>query len=159
MTDVAAGMVRPFGQKDRLDAAFEKFVVKFRRSSRRGDCGGDRQRGQNRHAYERTSRHSTLHQRRRRSSSDGTSNANLDKLVPDKKRRIWRCTACPRRQLVDVAVGSIAQLWSWAGRFRSISINGHSSEEDPFGNGGGQMLALAKKEATAGPPLPFGPRV
>jgi hypothetical protein len=75
-------MVRPFGQKDRLDAAFEKFVVKFRRSSRRGDCGGDRQRGQNRHAYESTSRHSTLHQRRRRSSSDGTSNANLDKLVP-----------------------------------------------------------------------------
>ena len=34
MTDVAAGMVRPFGQKDRLDAAFKKFVVKFRRSSR-----------------------------------------------------------------------------------------------------------------------------
>jgi hypothetical protein len=32
--------------------------------------------------------------------------------------------------------GSIAQLWSWAGRFRSISINGHSSVEDPFGNGG-----------------------
>src|SRR5258707_14314759 len=85
MTDVAAGMVRPFGQKDRLDAAFEKFVVKFRRSSRRGDCGGNRQRGQNRHAYESTSRHSTLHQRRRRSSSDGTSNANLDKLVPGQK--------------------------------------------------------------------------
>jgi hypothetical protein len=28
---------------------------------------------------------------------------------------------------------------------------------DPFRNGVGQMLALAKKEATAGPPLPFGP--
>src|SRR5438477_4379194 len=112
MTDVAAGMVRPFGQKDRLDAAFEKFVVKFRRSSRRGDCGGDRQRGQNRHAHESTSRHLTLHQRRRRSSSDRRSNANLDKLelVPDKKRRIWRCTACPRRQLVDVAVGSTTEL-------------------------------------------------
>jgi hypothetical protein len=30
---------------------------------------------------------------------------------------------------------------------------------DPFRNGVGQMLALAKKEATAGPPLPFGPMV
>jgi hypothetical protein len=30
---------------------------------------------------------------------------------------------------------------------------------DPFGNGVGQMLALAKKEAMAGPPLPFGPMV
>jgi hypothetical protein len=33
------------------------------------------------------------------------------------------------------------------------------SEEDPFCNGVGQMLAMAKKEATAGPPLPFGPMV
>jgi hypothetical protein len=30
---------------------------------------------------------------------------------------------------------------------------------DPFRNGVAQMLALAKKEATAGPPLPFGPMV
>jgi hypothetical protein len=30
---------------------------------------------------------------------------------------------------------------------------------DAFRNGVGQMLALAKKEATAGPPLPFGPMV
>jgi hypothetical protein len=30
---------------------------------------------------------------------------------------------------------------------------------DPFRNGVGQMLALAKREATAGPPLPFGPMV
>jgi hypothetical protein len=30
---------------------------------------------------------------------------------------------------------------------------------DPFRNGVGQMLALAKKEAAAGPPLPFGPMV
>jgi hypothetical protein len=30
---------------------------------------------------------------------------------------------------------------------------------DPFRNGVGQMLALAKKEATAGPSLPFGPMV
>jgi hypothetical protein len=33
------------------------------------------------------------------------------------------------------------------------------SEEDPFRNGVGQMLALAKKEARAGPPLSFGPMV
>ena len=30
---------------------------------------------------------------------------------------------------------------------------------DAFRNGVGQMLAMAKKEATAGPPLPFGPMV
>jgi hypothetical protein len=30
---------------------------------------------------------------------------------------------------------------------------------DPFRNGVGQMLALAKKEAKAGPPLPLGPMV
>jgi hypothetical protein len=30
-------------------------------------------------------------------------------------------------------------------------------KKDPFGNGVGQMLALAKKEAMAGPPLPFAP--
>src|SRR5450631_202789 len=94
-------MVRPFSQKDRFDAAFEKFVVKFRSSSRRGDCGGDRQHGQNRHAYESASRHSTLHQRRRISNSDRTSNANLDKLelVPGKK---------PRNETGDFRSGSIA---------------------------------------------------
>jgi hypothetical protein len=32
-------------------------------------------------------------------------------------------------------------------------------KKDPFGNGVGQMFALAKKETTAGPPLPFGPMV
>jgi hypothetical protein len=32
-------------------------------------------------------------------------------------------------------------------------------QSDAFRNGVGQMLALAKKEATAGPPLPFGPMV
>src|ERR1700730_7331155 len=87
MTDVAAGMVRPFGQKDRLDAAFEEFVVKFRRSLRRGNWAGNGQRGQNRHAYESTTRHSTLHPRCRRSTLDRTSNANFDKLdlAPAKK--------------------------------------------------------------------------
>src|SRR6202011_1854917 len=90
MTGVASGMVRPFGQKDRLDAAFEKFVVKFRRSLRRGIWIGDGQRGQNRHAYESTTRHSTLHPRCRRSTLDRTSNANFDKLdlASDKKRPV-----------------------------------------------------------------------
>jgi hypothetical protein len=32
-------------------------------------------------------------------------------------------------------------------------------QSDAFRNGVGQMLAIAKKEATAGPPLPFGPMV
>jgi hypothetical protein len=32
-------------------------------------------------------------------------------------------------------------------------------QSDAFRNGVGQMLAMAKKEATAGPPLPFGPMV
>jgi hypothetical protein len=90
MTNVAAGMVRPFGQKNRLDAAFEKLVVKFRYSLRRGGWVGNGQRGQNRHAYASTTRHSTLRPRCRRSSLDDTSNATFDKLdlVSDKKRLI-----------------------------------------------------------------------
>jgi hypothetical protein len=41
----------------------------------------------------------------------------------------------------------------------SRSTDHSFGRRDPFGNGVGQMLALAKKEATAGPPLPFGPMV
>ena len=52
MADVAAGMVRPFGQKDRLDAALEKIVVEFWRRLRRGDGAGNGQRGHNRQPYE-----------------------------------------------------------------------------------------------------------
>src|ERR1700732_4595285 len=80
MTDVASGVVGPFGQKDRLNVAFEIFVVKFRRSLRRGNSVENGQRDQNRHAYESTTRHSTLHPRCRRSSLYRTSNANVDKL-------------------------------------------------------------------------------
>jgi hypothetical protein len=32
-------------------------------------------------------------------------------------------------------------------------------QSDAFGNGVGQVLAMAKKGATAGPPPPFGPMV
>jgi hypothetical protein len=90
MTGVASGMVRPLGQKDRLDAAFEIFVVKFRRSLRRGNWVENGQREQNRHAYQSTTRHSILHPRCRRSSLYRTSNANVDKLdlVPAEKQRI-----------------------------------------------------------------------
>jgi hypothetical protein len=49
MTDVAAGMVGPFGQKHRLDAAFEKFVVEFRRGWRRCNRVGGGERGHSRH--------------------------------------------------------------------------------------------------------------
>src|SRR5260370_991717 len=78
MTDVAAGVLRPLGQKDRLDAAFEIFVVEFRRRLRHGD-GGNGKRRDNRYACESTTRHSTLRPRCWRSSSDGTSNATADK--------------------------------------------------------------------------------
>jgi len=52
MTDVATGMVRPFDQKDRLDAAFEKLVVELRRRLRQGDCAKNGKLGQNRRACE-----------------------------------------------------------------------------------------------------------
>jgi hypothetical protein len=108
MADVAAGMVRPFGQKDRLDAAFEKFVVKFRYSLRRGDWVANGQRGQNCHAYESTTRHSTLHPRCRRSSLEGTSNASFDKpdLAPDAAARDAAAVPC------TAAVASPARLIS-----------------------------------------------
>ena len=39
------------------------------------------------------------------------------------------------------------------------AVDDQGVQVDSFRNGVGQMLALAKKEATAGPPLPFGPTV
>jgi hypothetical protein len=39
------------------------------------------------------------------------------------------------------------------------AVDDQGVQVDSFRNGVGQMLALAKKEATAGPPLPFGPMV
>jgi hypothetical protein len=38
-----------------------------------------------------------------------------------------------------------------------VAADKRGLQGDPFRNGLAQMLALAKKEATAGPPLPFGP--
>jgi hypothetical protein len=47
-------------------------------------------------------------------------------------------------------------LWrSWPNTSRPPT--GKACKANP--NGVGQMLGIAKKEATAGPPLPFGPMV
>jgi hypothetical protein len=74
-------MVGPFGQKHRLDAAFEKFVVEFRRRLRRGHWAGTGEHREGRHAYQSTTRHSTLHPRLPGDPNlDRTSNADFDKL-------------------------------------------------------------------------------
>jgi hypothetical protein len=50
---------------------------------------------------------------------------------------------------------------SWAGRLPHLSrrCQGYSGHKRALRNGVDQMLGIAKKEATAGPPLPFGPMV
>src|ERR1700730_8319023 len=97
MTDVTAGMVRPFGQKDRLDPAFEKFVVEFRRRLRCGNWAANGHCGESRHGYESTTRHSAFHPRCGGSNLDRTSNASFDKLdlVPDGIRRCGGTLARP----------------------------------------------------------------
>ena len=109
MTDVATGMVRPFGQKDRLDAALEKFVVEFRYHLRRGGWVANGQRGQDCHGYESTTRHSNSPPRRRRPSLEGTSNANFDK--PDLAPR--RCETPLQRHARDPADRSLLGSASW----------------------------------------------
>jgi hypothetical protein len=49
------------------------------------------------------------------------------------------------------AVGKLAEY--------IVAADNPGLQGDPFRNVVAQMLALAKKEATAGPPLPFGPMV
>src|SRR5260370_39440466 len=61
MADVAAGMLGPFGQKHRLDAALEEFIIQLRRGSRWSHRVGNGHCGESDGEDERATRHSTLH--------------------------------------------------------------------------------------------------
>src|SRR5271167_1416599 len=100
MTDVTAGMVGTFGQKYRLDAAFEEFVVECRRRLRRDNWAGTGQRGKSRHAQNRHADESTTRHFNAPSALPGdpdrTSNANFDKLDLARGHRRVFCESASR---------------------------------------------------------------
>ena len=69
-------------------------------------------------------------------------------------RQVWASAGWPRDRSASRIRDAVAKLADYIAAADKQGLQG-----EPFRNGVGQMLALAKKEATGGPPLPFGPMV